>query len=139
MKDILNVIQDKAIYNQLINIVSNVHLEGQEDQFNYIMKCLDDFMIIASLSLSELLSDKLENKNVIASIHLIFEEGGLESLIESLKTGIQYQFLIVDIYIIKISWLKTMSLDEEIEIIEIPYKNINNSSGKIIIKDIYIT
>ena len=28
-----------------------------------------------------------------------------------------------------------MSLDEEIEIIEIPYKNINNSSGKIIIKD----
>ena len=140
-KIVFDIIQNhkKLIHNIINNIDGINHIN--EDGFIKLMESLDNFMFISSLSLNELLSDKSsEKKNIVGSSHLICFEDGMESLIKLLKIGLRGQNYLLDIHIIKLSWVKTISLDEEITKTEIKFLNSNNCAGNIIIRDMsYIT
>ena len=57
----------KNIYEKILYDV----FKKDESKFIDIMDKLDSFKFITSLSLRDILSDKLDNKNVIVSIHFL--------------------------------------------------------------------
>ena len=89
-------------------------------------------MFISSLSLSELLSDKSESKNVIASTNFCFIELSEENIIENLITNLTNKTYDNDLYLIIVSWLNTIDLKNEIKTKEISFTNLLGNENKLI-------
>ena len=119
----------KEVVSKLYNIYK--HEEILETVFTNI----DYYMFITSLSLSELLSDKSESKNVIASTNFLHCPVSEEELIKQLIWNLSNKTYNNDLYIIIVSWLNTIDLNIEIKSQEFVFTNMYNNERKLIIRN----
>ena len=120
----------KTILNK--NIINLVYSKENIGKFQEVMKNMESCLFVTSLSLSELLSNKTEVKNVIASSFFILDD--FNNVLNRLLENLKYETYNDDIHIIIVSWLSTITLNEKIEIREIKYVNAYNNEKKIIIR-----
>lgn len=102
--------------------------------FDSVMEYIDELCIITSISLKEILSDIPDNKNVIVSTQSSFI-GSLDIVIRSaIEQKLKVTDVLGDIYIIQVSWLKTISLNDDIVEREYRYVNVFNVEGIIYLR-----
>ena len=118
------------------NRINLVYSKENIGKFQEVMKNMESCLFVTSLSLSELLSNKTEVKNVIASSFFILDD--FNNVLNRLLENLKYETYNDDIHIIIVSWLSTITLNEKIEIREIKYVNAYNNEKKIIIKKEYV-
>ena len=117
------------------NRINLVYSKENIGKFQEVMKNMESCLFVTSLSLSELLSNKTEVKNVIASSFFILDD--FNNVLNRLLENLKYETYNDDIHIIIVSWLSTITLNEKIEIREIKYVNAYNNEKKIIIKNLH--
>ena len=112
-------------------------LNGDTAKINTVFEAMDNIVFITSLSLKDLFDDKLEIKNVIVSSVLCLD---FSLSLGDIRDRLSFEAYYDDLYIITVSWLKTVSLSNDIEEEVLKYKNILGTELKIIhIKMSYVS
>jgi DNA-dependent RNA polymerase len=114
----------------LFNIViKDIYKEVNKEIIDGVFSILDNFMFITSISLGDLFHDDSESKNVIAAS--IMYPGLLE--IEKIITNLRNKTYNNDIYIISVSWLDTISLNDDIKTSKYSFTNVFGEVNHVII------
>ena len=120
----------KDVVKQIFDIYKK-----DERIINDFFNKIDSYMFVTSLSLSELLSDNSESKNVIASTNFLINPVSDEIFNGKLISNLNEKNYDNDLYIIKVSWLNTIDLKNEIKTQEFSFSNIYSNERKLIIRD----
>ncbi len=118
--------QIKIIFDSIIN---GIYSLGNKE---IIFRQLDLLTFIVSLSIKEVslgINDITESKDLICSSMNCW----LSLDIEKIKSSLISKSYNDDLYIISVSWLKTMDLNDDIEIKEYNYENVFGIERKIVI------
>ena len=91
------------------NRINLVYSKENIGKFQEVMKNMESCLFVTSLSLSELLSNKTEVKNVIASSFFILDD--FNNVLNRLLENLKYETYNDDIHIIIVSWLITITLN----------------------------
>ncbi len=129
---------NKDLFN---NILFDFYNQKDEGMFENTIKLLDSFNFICSFSLGDLLSKKsIKNKNVVVSSSFLNSSYNVENLAKNLIERLQNNTYSNDINIIMVSWLNTISLEDEIKTEEFNFENLFKEKYKLTIRSMgYIT
>ena len=117
------------------NRINLVYSKENIGKFQEVMKNMESCLFVTSLSLSELLSNKSESKNVIASTNFLYDPESEDKFITTINQKLNYKTYDNDLYIIIISWLNTIELNNEIKQQEYQFINMYSNEYKLVIRN----